>query len=68
MIEQLKSAMEQLAFVTKMRDVVGNALSNDQQIAISKKIASNNDSFIDWAKTDEGRAAIRELANKFIKQ
>lgn len=44
---------------------IGQALTPDQQTAVSALIVKGPDHFIEWSRTEEGRAAIRELADKF---
>lgn len=66
MMDQLLAAARRLETMTKIRDALANALTSDQQKAISEKIIKDESSFLDWLKGDEGRMAARDLANKFI--
>lgn len=45
---------------------IGIALTPEQQIAVSPLIHDGPERFIEWSTTDMGRAAIRELADKFV--
>ena len=61
--------LEQLAGTITMADrlkmAVGNALTPEQQVAVSAMIADGPGRFERWASTDAGRTAIREFADKF---
>lgn len=65
MIEQLQDALAKLAAIDRLRTVVGQALTPTQQMAVSVKLSQDPEAFARWMGTDEGRAAVRELANKF---
>jgi 6,7-dimethyl-8-ribityllumazine synthase len=63
----VQQGMQKLQQADRVKIAIGMALTQDQQIAVSAKIANGPDAFIAWAATDDGRAAIRELADKFTK-
>jgi uncharacterized circularly permuted ATP-grasp superfamily protein len=48
-----------------LQAAIGAALTQDQQLAVSAKIATGPEEFIAWSKTDAGRTAIKEFADKF---
>lgn len=66
MIEQLRSALQQLATAEKLRNSIGRVLTTDQQVDISKIIARDGEAFTDWTLTDAGRRCIQDFADKFI--
>lgn len=66
MIEQLQNALATLAKIDEMRTKIGMALSDVQQMAISRKLAIDTKAFENWIASDEGRAALRALADTFI--
>jgi hypothetical protein len=66
MMEQLQTALSSLAAVDKFRSLIGNALTRPQQLAISVKMQKSPEAFMRFAQSDEGRAAIRQVAETFI--
>jgi sarcosine oxidase gamma subunit len=44
---------------------IGAALTPEQQLNVSSLVAAGPDKFIAWTRTDEGRAAVQALADKF---
>ena len=64
-LEQIAS---QIGAADKLKNAIGAALTPEQQVAVSAKISSGPEAFIAWARTDVGRAAIRELSDKFTDQ
>jgi hypothetical protein len=66
MNDQLKEAIAQFQSVEKLRSLVGNALTRQQQLAISVKMQKNQEAFAQFANSDDGRAALRHLAETFI--
>lgn len=66
MMEQLQAALEQLATADKFRTLIRNTLTRPQQLLISTKMHRSPELFAYFAQTDEGRAAIRQLADTFI--
>jgi hypothetical protein len=61
----LEQVAAQISAADKLKTAIGMALTPEQQIAVSAKIAGGPDVFVFWSHTDEGRAAIRELADRF---
>jgi hypothetical protein len=64
-LEQIAS---QIGVADKLKNAIGMALTSEQQVAVSAKISAGPEAFIAWSRTDAGRAAIRELADKFTAQ
>lgn len=67
LLDHINYASRQLETFDKMRAAIGNALTKDQQLAVSAKIASGPDSFVTWTKTDSGRDMVRMLVDEFVK-
>ena len=66
MIDQIKDGILKLAEVDRMRTMIGQALTPNQQMSISARIGQDPDAFSKFIKTDEGRVALRQLADVFI--
>lgn len=49
----------------KLHAAIGAALTPDQQLALSAKIARGPEQFIKWSETDDGRDAIRDMVDLF---
>lgn len=64
--EHINYASRQLETLNKLRTAIGAALTPEQQVAVSARIASGPDTFITWAATPSGRDMIRLLADEFI--
>ena len=65
-MEQLQEALQKLAQADRFRIQVGQALTRPQQLALSVKMQKHPESFTRFAQTDEGRAAIRQMAEVFL--
>lgn len=65
LMEQIAAASRQMEAASRVKAAIGRALTAEQQLAVSAKIADGPERFIVWATTDDGRAAIRALADKF---
>lgn len=66
LMEQIANASRQMENAARIRAAVGSALTSDQQLGVSAKVASGPEQFIAWTQTDEGRATIRLVADRFI--
>lgn len=64
-VDYMDSAVRKLKAAERVHYAIGQALTPDQQHAVSALIVKGPDHFIEWSRTDEGRAAIRELADKY---
>ena len=67
MIEQLQEALQKVAAADKIKTHIGQALTRPQQLAISARLQTGLEPLVFFIQTDEGRAAIRQLADAFIK-
>lgn len=67
MIEQLQEALQKIAAADKIKLQIGQALTRPQQLAISARLRNGLEPLVLFIQTDEGRAAIRQLADTFIK-
>ena len=65
LLEHIKYASRQLETLDKVRKAIGDALSSEQQMAVSGKIAGGPDKFITWAATPGGRDMLRMMADEF---
>jgi hypothetical protein len=65
-MDQFNAAAGQLQAANAIKHAVGNALTDEQQIAISSKVIDGVGPFVRWAATDAGRNAIRAMADAFI--
>lgn len=66
LMEQIAQVSRQLENVNRIRNAIGAALTKEQQLAVSAKIAGGPEKFIEWIATDEGRATVRLVADRFI--
>ena len=66
LMQQIANASQQMESAARIRAAVGSALTPEQQLAVSSKVASGPEQFIAWAHTDEGRATIRLVADRFV--
>jgi hypothetical protein len=66
---QIENGMQQLQIANAVKNAVIAALDPQRQISISSKIMGNVNllpqMFITWVNTEEGKAAVREMADKF---
>jgi len=65
-MQQIASASKQLETADRLRAAIGSALTAEQQLAVSERIASGPEKFIAWVNSDAGRAAIRKMADDFV--
>lgn len=68
MLNELQKALEKLAIVDTLRETIGAALTEPQQVAISAKVAADNTAFVRFVNSDAGRAATRAFADAFTAQ
>lgn len=66
LMEQIAAASRQMEGAARIKAAIGAALTPEQQLAVSAKIADGPERFIVWATTDEGRATIRLMADRFV--
>lgn len=66
LMEQIARASRQMESAERIKAAIGGALSAEQQLAISARVTDGPAKFITWCSTNEGRAAIKEMADKFI--
>lgn len=66
LMEQIARASRQMENAERIKAAIGAALTPEQQLAVSARVADGPAKFIAWCSTNEGRAAIKELADKFI--
>jgi hypothetical protein len=61
--------MQQLAVANSIKTALIGALTEREQINLSKKIMGNVEllpqMFITWVKTEEGKLAVRAMVDKF---
>lgn len=67
---QVTAGMQQLETANRMKGLVIAALTQEQQIGISQKVMGDINllppMLMSWLATPEGKAAVCELADKFI--
>jgi hypothetical protein len=66
LLEHIKYASRQVESLNAVRKAIGEALTPEQQMAVSAKVAGGPDKFIAWAGTLEGRDMVRMLADEFV--
>lgn len=66
LMEQIARVSRQMESAERIKSAIGAALTPEQQLAISARVADGPDKFIAWASTNEGRATIRLVADKFV--
>lgn len=66
LLEHINYASRQLEGINKLRTAIGGALTTEQQLAVSGKIAGGPDAFIAWAATPVGRDMLRLLVDEFV--
>lgn len=66
---QLEAGAQQLAVANAVKLAVVSALTEREQVNISNKIMGDVNllpsMFVSWVKTEEGKAAVRALVDKF---
>lgn len=66
LMEQIAKASRQMESAERIKSAIGGALTPEQQLAISARVADGPAKFIAWTSTNEGRATIRMVADRFI--
>jgi hypothetical protein len=66
MIEELAKAAAELVAAHELRQAVGGALTEEQQITISRMVTVDPKRFHRWLATDEGRVATRNYVDMFL--
>jgi hypothetical protein len=64
--ELLASTLKKLEHVEKIMYCVGTNLTEEQRTAVSTRVHQSPDKLIGWINTTDGKAALREFADKFI--
>lgn len=65
LLEHINYASRQIDSLNRLRTAIGVALTPEQQVAVSAKIAGGPDPFITWVGTPEGKELIQMVADKF---
>lgn len=66
MMDELAKAAAQLVAIKDLKAAVGRALTNEQQLAVSRAVTANPKAFELWLETDAGRAATRAYVDAFV--
>lgn len=63
--ELLRVAASKMDLFDATKVAIGRALSEEQQVAVSAKLARDQNAFITWLGTDAGIVAARQMAEAF---
>lgn len=63
---EVSIALKKVGIFDALKTAVGRALTSQQQLAVSARLAVSPTAFIDWLGTEEGRAAAHTLADAFV--
>lgn len=66
LLEHIKYASRQVESLNAVRKAIGAALTQEQQMAVSAKVAGGPGEFIAWVGTPEGQEMVRMLADEFV--
>lgn len=66
MIAMIEEGLRKLKEINELKERIGAALTQGQQMNISRKLAIDPDAFHKFVDTDAGRAATRAYAEAFL--